>query len=658
MSNNLQFPQVTPNEYAANENSIKFVEYGKMPQSSYDAFKQFNFDLIEDSKGQPLMDSFDSLVEAFDNYNPDSNLIRSFAEYINSHILPVSYKFIATIWPPLIPVTSVDHDFILFFILKLLCTVSNPIVIIDWLSSSVFPSSYTRPQQNNFIAITKCKSKKQAGYWAVLTSEKTFILYCFKGNDATQVTKSQMDKIELEKDNVTINVISNGKTVASFVPEDPSQIQLWANIMTLSVPFPLQIVAFGLPTVDEFYQTFFESMVNADAFVLRALLSPGVLNPESATSKNIIKRAFDIFAYGNKAYTCICTTFLSDIMNLQEQDIAPFLEKPSNSKNLLEAIIKQYASSYIDKFIKRLTEYIDNCGGCGIGTPDVNYPAAEKLIVNTIKFICYSFNIVPKEIKQILNIFRTYIATKTNNKETIYKAISEVFLKDFICKLLSTIKNYVETVKNAEIYVPISRLLYVIFSHGKLENEFEPLVGLQKRLNKRLYKLIYEFALEISESESEVSFKGRGGNDLARGIEEIATFISGSSDKFAEAYNKVTQYKGYSVLGTNVSGILINYFSHAGDSEAPIYVENERNIPEGEERKRKEPEEEEEEEEKEIELTEKQSPPSKRHKYVRADQIEDLTGKVVKKIIKIDPNQERDPNKKYYKRVRKNMQNL
>ena len=198
----------------------------------------------------------------------------------------------------------------------------------------------------------------------------------------------------------------------------------------------------------------------------------------------------------------------------------------------------------------------------------INVEPAEKLVISVVKYICRSFNLVPPQIRQALSIFRAYISTKTNVKELIYKSISETFMKGFICEVFSEIKKYVPTVKNVDLFDAFSKLLDQIFSHAVISGDFEELSGLQNRLDKHTYELLFEFALTVSECDGEAEFNIPKPEVLARSIEEIAKTVSASFDVFAPVYKKIAS-NGGSILGFNYSTVLVNYFVRSSDLAQP-----------------------------------------------------------------------------------------
>ena len=662
-----KFPEVQPSDYAQAAHGDVFVHYDQFPQSIYETYKQVNFKTVEPFNGQPLLSSFQTLCDEFDNYKPDSALLNNFATYVKSHIQPEVYRFLATFWPPIIPAKSTDHDFMAPFLIKILHQIKNPQNLLNWLATRVFPPTFTKGVNNPFFAITRCKSKKKPGFWAVYTQEKDFIFYSFKGNEMKQEFKGKVDKIELAKDKVTVNVTANKKVVAAFVPDDAKQTELWVKLNPANesgtdevVPFHLQLTSFDTPAIDEFYQALYSSVVNADSIFLRACLDPSISKPNAQIARSIIKSFFHMYAYGNKAISCLCTTFASELTK-PGINVAEFLSGQSHSKNLLNAVFHTYGETYVTGFIAKLCDFIEQAGPIGIGTPDVDVAAASKLIINVVKYICRSFELVPLPIKQALNIFRSYVSIATNSKLLIYKSVADTFLIGYLVDVLMNIKSHLTSVKNPELIQSVARLLYVIFSYGKLEGEYSPLSPLQKRLEKHTYPLLFEFALTISESYPNAEFSVPEGSVLARSIEDVARAVSGVYDKFVESYNHVTKDGSFSVIGANTACILTNYFCHECDTEPPAEEVSEKSSSSSSsssssKKKKEEKEAEEKKEEKEAEEKKEEAPPSpKKHKYVKADQFDDLTGKNVKTIQRIDPNQEKDPNKKYYKRVHKHV---
>lgn len=627
-------PTVNSSEYTALLRNKPFTEFNKYPAAFYDTLKTQTFESAAPFHDKPLRESYEEILNEFNAAAP-GDLVRNptqaiidFGQYIRANINPEVFKFIANCWPPTIPANG--SDLYCLFLIKLLHKAKQPQEMLQWIAQMIFPINYTKPNPNPHLAICRCKKGKKPGFWAVLDQNKIFYIFTFKGNDQQEVFNVKPHKFQVGKDQISIEVMNDkGKALWKFIPEDPAQIQLWEHVLETPAPMIQFQTSFKTPAPDQFYQALYATVMNADSHILRALLSPQISQPDTPVTRRVVESFAHVYNYGGKMNVLIEQVLLYDLTHLT-CTLNEYISKPSHAKNLILFIVKYYSTPYLKNFITKLATFIDETGISGLGTPEVNVEGVEKLVNNVVKFIAHSYYLIPDQIRQAFNMLRTYLSLIANNTLSIYQFISEIFLKDFLYSILLDIKKFAPSVQHPEYFPPLARLLYVIFSFGNLDGEFAPLEKLEKRLFKKLYPLLLEFAITISDHpDNEVDWIAPKADPLARAIEDIAKAITYNPQKFSMCLQDVyTVDHGQSLLGSNYAGMLIQYFIHLYDS-TPVAVEGPEEKP-------------------------------MHHKLIKADQFnkEELKDKKIRKVVKYDKNEAAAPGspdkpKKYYKKVTK-----
>ena len=624
-------PEVSLSPFASLSAQEQFIHFKEYTQQFYDSLRAQDFSQAENFNDAPLKAQVHEIAAEFDKHSlldlltSPSQVINDLGQFITNHVDPSAYKFIATSWPPVVP--SSQNDFVTFFLVELLHVAEHPTNILAWLARKVFPEKFTTPKPT-LKAICRCKKDgKKPGFWAVLDTQNNFKLYTFKKNDVVVDYQGKINDVTIGSDKLTVEIKAANKVVAKFVPEDPAQVTLWGTAFKSPAPLIKSFTSFKTPAVDEIYKVAYQQVVNADAFIVKAAISSNIVKPDSAEAKNVIEAFYTAFAYARKVPVLISTVLMNDFQEITK-DINAVISENNYTKQLFKKIITKNEGPYAKGFLTNLIKYIDQTGGYGIGTDNVDVAGVEKLITNIVKFIALSFNQIPAQVKAALSIARAYISLRTNSKTIIYNAVAQYFLKDYIVPRIEKAKTLVPDIKNPNIFTPISRLLYVIFSLGEMSGEFEKLQPLEKRLEHHTYKLILEFAVQISViPTSVVEFPVPTGDNLARALETIMTAMTANVTKFQEIYDAAENAKGQSLIGSNYASLLTTEFIHEYDAQNPA---NEVEAP----------------------------PPSpKKHKIklVKADNFEDLEGKVVHKVVPIDKSVETevDTTKKYYKKVTK-----
>lgn len=627
-------PVVNSSVYSTVNTNMLFNEFNKYPADFYESLKTQTFETAAPFHGRPLKDSFEEILNEFNAASPQdliinpSQAIIDFADYLKQNINPEVFKFIANYWPASIPANGCDVYTL--FLVKMLHQAKQPQGLLQWIAQKIFPINFTKPNPNPHLAICRCKKGKKPGFWAVLDANKIFYIYNFKGNEQQEQFNVKPTAFQIGKDKISVEVMDNkGKALWKFVPEDPAQVQLWANVLENPAPMLQFMTSISTPAPDQLYQAAYQVIMNTDAHILRTLLNPTLSQPDSAVAKTVIESFFHVYSYGGKANVLIEQVLLYDLSHLQVT-VNEFIAKPSHSKNLLNAIVNLFIAPYTQAFMTKLTTYIDEQGIFGLGTPEVDVQGVEKLVANICKFIAHSYYLVPDTIKQAFNIARTYLSITANNTLTIYQFIAEIFLKTYIYNSLINVKKINPNVQHPEYFLPIARLLYVVFSLGNIDGEFEGLADIEKRLQKKVYPMLVEFIVTVSDFPlQEAEFPVPKADPLARAIEAIHKAIDAIPQKFSLVYADVEAVdRGQSLLGTNFASMLTQCFIHAFDA-TPVAQEQPQ----------------------EVKTT--------HHKLIKADQFneEELKDKKIRKVVKYDKNEPRaqspEKPKKYYKKVTK-----
>ena len=635
-------PEVTLSPFASLNASSPFIHYKEYTKTYYETFKAADLSGADEFNGSPLNDQVKEIAAEFDQHtlqqllSGPSALIQNLTQFIRDHIDPQTFKFIANCWPPVIPASN--NDFIIYFLVSLLHLAENPVNILQWISRYLYPPAFTKTTQK-FKAICRCKKDgKKAGFWAILDKDNNFKLQNFKKIEVQTAFQGKIDAIEIGKDKITIQVKQGKKVVAKFVPEEPQQVQLWSTVLKEPQPLIQYITSFKTPAVDEIYQIAYNYIVTADAQILRAALASNIIKPTAKEAKDVINAFVTCFTYGNKIPVLLSALLINDFQDVTK-DVNEIIAAPTHTKTALNTIIKTYASTFEKGFLTNLAKYIDSTGGCGLGTPNLDIAGIEAIVTNVIKFICHAFNEVPEQIRYVLSFVRSFIGLRTNSQISMYNVVAQYFLKDYVLVTLNNIKQLVKDVQHPEIFEPLTRLLYVIFSLGELNGEFEALQPLERRLERHTFSLLIEYGVELSKvPEQDLSFPAPKPEPLARAIEAILGAMTLDVAKFQQLYTEVSEASGPTILGSNFAAMLQTEFIHEYDTQEPAVEE-----PEKVEEPEPEPEE----------------PPKRKHrsKLIKASYFEpeELEGKTLHKVVPLDPNTPADPNspRKYYKKIRK-----
>ena len=627
-------PEVSLSPFASLNATAPFIHYKEYTKTYYETFKAADLKSADQFNGSPLNDQVKEIAAEFDQHtlqqllSGPSGLIQNLTQFVRDHIDPATFKFIANCWPPVIPASN--NDFIVYFLVALLHLAENPINILQWICRYIYPPAFTKTTQK-FKAICRCKKDgKKAGFWAFLDNDNNFKLQNFKKIEVQTAFQGKIDAIEIAKDKITLQVKQGNKVVAKFVPEEPQQVQLWATVLKEPKPLIQFITSFKTPAVDEIYQIAYNYIVTADAQILRAALAANIIKPTAKEAKEVINAFLTCFTYGNKIPVLLSTLLINDFQDVTK-DVNEIIAAPTHTKTVMNTIMKTYGTPYAKGFLTKLAKYIDSTGGCGLGTPNVDIAGVEAIVTNTIKFLCHSFNEVPEHIKYVLSFVRSFVGLRTNSQISMYNVVAQYFLKDYVLSELQNVKQLVPDVQHPEIFTPLTRLLYVIFSLGELNGEFEALQPLEKRLERHTFSLLIEFGVELSKvPEQDLNFPPPKPEPLARAIEAILGAMTVDVAKFQQLYTEVLEASGPTILGSNFAAMLQTEFIHEYDTQEPA-----------------------------IEEPEKPPEPKKKHssKLIKASYFdpEELEGKTLHKVVPLDPNTPADPNspRKYYKKVKK-----
>lgn len=621
-------PEVSLSPFASLSAQEPFLHFKEYTQQFFDSLRAQDFSQAENFNDAPLRAQVHEIAAEFDKHSlldlltSPSQVINDLGQFIVSHVDPSAYKFIATAWPPIVP--SSQNDYVTFFIVELLHVSEQPTNILAWLARKVFPTKFTTPKPT-LKAICRCKKDgKKPGFWAVLDTQDNYKLYTFKKNDVVVDYQGKITDVTIGADKLTVEIKNANKVVSKFVPEDPAQVTLWGTAFKEPAPIIKSFTTFKTPAVDEIYKLAYEQVVNADALIVKAAITSNIVKADSKEAKDIMDAFYTTFSYARKVPVLISSVIINDFQDITK-DINAAIGENNYTKQLYKKIIAKNDAAYSKGFLTNLVKYIDETGGYGIGTDDVNVEGVEKLITNVVRFIALSFNQISDQIKSALSVIRAYLSLRTNSKTIIYNAVAQYFLKDYIVSKIANAKALVQDIKNPSIFTPISRLLYVIFSLGEMNGEFEKLQPLEKRLEHHTYKLLMEFAVQISEIPTDaVEFPVPSGNDLARALEVIMGAMTTNVTKFQELYDAAAAAEqGQSLIGSNYASLITAEFIHEYDAQDPA--------------------------------DENQVPKKNKIKLVKADNFDDLEGKVVHKVVPIDKSVETevDTTKKYYKKVTK-----
>ena len=618
-----------PSAFISETDNLRFIDFSSYPKVFYDELKQTSCDNVPNFQERPLMESFDKLLNEFEKstiskiIKEPSDLIKDFTDYVKSQINADANKFLAVVWPPVLPNT--EYKQIVYFMIRILHALKNPKPFLAWLSTSVYPRLFTREKQPELIAFAKCHYQKKNGYWATIDGSRVFHLYRYQSGDYVDDINGPAKSVSMGSDG-SITVNGEEGILATFSPDDSSQAALWKTILTQPIHILNFFTQFNNPTIDQVYIALYNALTNADGLILKTLLQPDVCDLEKSDSMKMIKNMFSLMAYAQKTIPFYNIIINNDLGSL-ENDVSDAFSGLCYTTLMCQYVFDTYGGPYITNFITPLANYIDNFGKTGIETQDPNVPEVERLVSTIVKYIVESYALIPPQIQIILNIIRTALVCRTNTKSDIYRALSNIFFVQFICGIFMNISDYVPSVRHVEVFKNLGLLFETIFRMGQINGDFTCLEALTKRLERHIYPRLMEFIFSISDAPIvEPEYDVLDQKKLVRAIDDIAKIVANSEfiNKFKNQSSADNKFLP-SNIGTNFAGTLCNFFIHS-DDVLEVAEERERSRGDG---------------------------TKHHHKLVKLELSQDEDGKVVESKIKRDPDEIVDPSKprKYYKRV-------
>ena len=584
-------------------------------------------------------DSIFEFVSEFNCYDVEKSLkespkiISEFIMYLHS-LIPVKSCFpVASHWPPVVPQTTETMELVIDLFLEVSRMCEYPQKFFRFISLHMFPLFWNKASSNStnsVIAFSLCKvGNKKKMKWAVVTQDAVFHLYGLVKEKIVVEKEGKLNSVQVSQ-NLAIQVFiiedQSQRILCEFTPVDSSHVDYWGRIFEKSrVPFINYLSCLSLPVPAPLYGALYSTITNNDMAFVKSLLSNEVCHPSSPNSKQLMKALFEIFKYAQKSnilYSMVLSIFFSD----SNKSMLQIINEPSHFSNLMEIVFEQYSERYINMFLIKLVKYIDS-KSLFIESVPFDELVMTQYFFSILKYVVQSFYFVAPEIRHIFNMIKSFMPVFKNRRDDLYCLISHLFLNGFLCSSLSDPSKYIpnSNVKNNDVFSSLIPFLKKVFSRGTFEGQYSIW---NKRLASHIYPALQDFVFSLTDLIDDVPHYSLPSESLfVDSMNVIFEFLKFQGPVLCHSYASISEENQNSYLGLNFSSFLVSNYLFTLDidyQDQLMHSQSLENINE--------------------------SKPKKRMKLVPVNGEGRKDG-VVHRLVKKDPTNPIDPNKKFYKRI-------
>lgn len=556
------FHMINPNEFFYNFNTLvpSIDEIFKKRGSFFKNLPPFMGQIFTADTRNNIARAFASTSQGMLYENPPDILI-DFYRYASEIFTKTdSWNDLLSYWPPRVINTGNQIRALIYLIIEIAWSTTQPYLFIDWLSIMTSPKQYrnTGEIDNQYVRGASLGYRKRrlfketSKFWAILdTSFKLFMYRIEERRDKNgqkvaklveHIEPQDVHSIRLSKSGKTIKYFKeNGDILKRFVPFDRDQPTLWRSLYNPHIPsFPRFLGDCAEPYPKILLHALYDAICNGDNLILKALTHWEVTEANSGNVE-LMDAFFTIYAYSNKIiqfYNCI----VSDKFNSDSINTENVCRTNTHLCNLYKVIIERFGDPYYNNFLCAIVKYIDNNGDLGLDNLELcDQNKLKKKYYTIVDKITRSLSLVPNEIRHFLSVIEYGVSNRFNSKAATYNVLSSFFFLQFICDVILNPTKYDQSLKLRspdKVFEGSADFLTKMFSLSPMKGKYEALNNWNKLLFSTLYPRLVEFLFSFSVREAP-TYSQPSKDELESALCVVLKYIGLSQGRFAREYERL-----------------------------------------------------------------------------------------------------------------------
>ena len=558
------------------------------PEIANDVLEE-NYIELGDIRGEKVQKFIDDSIKEFNRLKINSIFtckapsLETLVAFLRSKIPLKMCQSMALNWPPVVPNTVLTVKPVFYLFVKMCKEVQNPELFVYWATRAVFPRPWVKkgwlynPLAAG-ISFGKVKKLTNEDCWIILDVQYRVTVYAIREGKAVDIFHKYCKKFEEDGKSVICYGFKDNE-VLRFEPEQKEQTKWWTTVLDAEKrqPLPYFFSKGGVDYPEIYLTALYHAITSHDLICLRCLTQSTVLQTKQ---QEVIEALFNIFCHAGK-YNILLETLASS--EFEDPNLKNELVLRGNSALtfLFKIIVKRYTKKYFEKVISKIIRYIDSKGDLKINKPEeCDKELLEKTIFSVFKYIVSSIDYVPKEIRHIASVIRTFIIVRYNDRGALKNALSGFFFLRFFTPAITIPKLYDKDfqVQNPGSVKEFAKVFQNICNFQLMETRGQDFAYMDKRIKDHLFPELEKFLYSVADLKGTLKYEIPPYETVEESLKTVADSVAENYDEFINKFRIATGETNdmSSTIGWIFASAITSMFPQAIDKEAIEREEQER----------------------------------------------------------------------------------
>ena len=370
-------------------------------------------------------------------------------------------------------------------------------------------------------------------FWVILTPSNEVRL--LKYDDGQETARFHVDHIDTSRSGKTLRIWKDPKTLGARLVLDNTKVRdRWMSCDPLP---PMSIPYYGPFVPNDLVAMFHHTLIQADTYVVRAILDPEVI--KTGAAGEVMHDLYTVFAYNGLVHRLLLTTCAMEFSEHKTGGIAPMQSK-SFLTELFRVFYANFGKPYYEQVIMPISMKVTEAGELGIkdGRAMRQHEVGE-LLNNAITRLVNEERLIPLEFRHMASVLKSVTTTAFGTRRNVYNILSSFFYIRFVTAILADPNLFEPDIAlsptHQQLVIPFAQLLQVPLGLDNITERYENAREVADMVVDR-YTDIYNLAMRMAEIEQAPKYPAPTEDAVNKALLRIMEKLSASREAFISRY--------------------------------------------------------------------------------------------------------------------------